>query len=237
MALENYNFFVILSAAASAIVLLFAIYVLLARRKRKAVACFTIFSVTNFIVSIATFVTLSTTDFRVAHIFSQVLIVGLFLAPVALMCYTITSLEAELSKINKFFRLILYSPSVIISVVVLATRSVSVVDSRYGYILYSPNLVIIDTFYFITIYLITIAIISFEIHKNNKLKISNRSAFLLLSGLILYFVGNTVYYSLLVSGVYEKLPTQSIYLFILYIFAVINVLTTRKNASDSACCF
>lgn len=236
MGIENFNFFIILSGIASAVVLLFTIYVLINRRKKKGVACFIIFSIVNIIVSNATFITLSTINFKIAHAYSQVLMVALFIAPVALMCYTITSLETELSKVNKFFRLLLYTPSIILSIVVLVTRSVSVVKGKYGYTLYSPNLAIVDMFYFITIYLIIIIIIRYEIHKNIKLKISNKPAIILLSGLILYFVGNAIYYSLLMSGFYEKLPTQSIYLFVLYIFTAVTMLIIRKKDPGGASC-
>ena len=236
MDIENINFFVILSASVSLIILFFSTYTIINHKKKKGVACFIFFSIVNFIVSNATFITLSTINFKIAHVFSQIMIVALFFSPVALMCYTITSLETELSRVNKFMRLILYIPAAIISIIVLATQSVSVVKGSYGYILYSPNLAIIDVFYFVTIYMIIIIIVVYEIKKNNKQKISNKPAFLMLSGLILYFVGNVAYYGMLKLGLYEKLPTQSVYLFSLYIFAAITTLIIRKKDSDNGNC-
>jgi hypothetical protein len=176
-----------------------------------------------------TFITLSTSVYKVALISSQILIAALFLSPISLLCLIIGLLEAELSKINKFLQLILYAPALIISTVVLITRSVSVADSKYGYILRIPNMAIVEIFYFITMYLIIISVISFEIRKNIQEKKSNRTAIILVSGLVLYFICNTVYYPLFVKGIIDKLPIQSIYLFVLYIFTAVTMLIAKKE--------
>ena len=138
MIFSNINIFVLLSYALSiySIVLsAYIYYIHLRRRKIKAIIYFLIYSLVIFIVSALTFITLSTSFYRVAFIFSQILIVVLFLSPISLLCFVISFLETELSGLNRLLQQIIYIPALMISAVVLITRSVNVSDSKYGYLL------------------------------------------------------------------------------------------------------
>ncbi len=227
MVFSNINIFVLLSSALSIYSIVFSTYIYyihLRQREIKAVIYFLIYSLVILIVSTLTLITLSTSSYRIAFISSQILIAVLFLSPISLICFIINFLEAEISKVNRLLQQIIYIPAFIISAVALITRSVNVTDSKYGYVLRVPNMAIVDTFYFVTMYLIIIIIIGFEIHKNLKEKKSNKAAIILMSGSVLYFVSNIVYYPLYAQGIVDKLPIQSIYLFFLYFLTSITVL-------------
>jgi len=232
MVFSNINIFVLLSAALSIYSIAFSVYIYyihLRRRKIKAIIYFLIYSLVIANVSTLTFIILSTPLYKVAFIYSQILIVILFLSPISLLCFIISFLEAELSEVNRFLQQIVYIPALIISAVVLITRSVNITDSKYGYILRIPNMAIVNIFYFVTMYLIIIFIIGFEIHKNIKEKKSNKAAIILMSGSVLYFISNIVYYPLYAQGIVDKLPVQSIYLFFLYILTSITILVVKKE--------
>jgi hypothetical protein len=228
MYFRDLNYFSYLALAAGFVILSFLIYSAIDRKKLRALPCFIIFSSINFIVCISTFFMLSLSDARTAAIFAMILAAALFLSPAAFICYMINILDAELSKTNKYLRLLFYSPAVIITAIVLGTGSISVTDGKFGYMLYCPNLMIVDTFYFTTMYLVIIAIISYEIHKNRKNRINPRPAALLLAGALSYFVTAIIYYSIYMTGLHYKLPIQFIQLFLLYIFAALVILYTRK---------
>lgn len=232
MVFSNTNTFVLLSYTLSVYSIAFSAfiyYIHLKRREVKAIIYFLIYSLVIFIVSTLTFISLSTSLYKIAFISSQILIVFLFLSPISLLCFIISFLETELSKTSRLLQQIMYIPALIISAIVLITRSVNVSDSKYGYVLRIPNMAIVNVFYFVTMYLIIIFIIRFEIYKNIREKKSNRAAIILISGSILYFISNIVYYPLYTMGVVDKLPIQSIYLFVLYILTSITVLITKEQ--------
>jgi hypothetical protein len=232
MVFSNINIFVLLSYELSLYSIAFSAYIYyihLRRRKIKAIIYFLIYSLVIFIVSSLTFIALSTSSYRIAYISSQILIVVLFLSPISLLCFILNFLEAELSKVNQFLQQIIYIPALIISAVVLITRSVNVTYSKYGYVLRTPNMAIVDIFYFVTMYLIIIFVIRFEIYKNIREKKSNRAAVILLSGSVLYFISNIVYYPIYTLGIVDKLPIQSIFLFVLYILTSITILITKEQ--------
>ena len=229
MYFRDLNYFSYLALAAGFVILSFLIYSAIDRKKLRALPCFIIFSSINFIVCISTFFMLSLSDARTAAIFAMILAAALFLSPAAFICYMINILDAELSKSNKYLRLLFYSPAVIITAIVLGTGSISVTDGKFGYMLYCPNLMIVDTFYFTTMYLVIIAIISYEIHRNRKNRINPRPAALLLAGALSYFVTAIIYYSIYMTGLHYKLPIQFIQLFLLYIFAALVMLYARRH--------
>ena len=232
MVFSNINIFVLLSLALSVYSITFSIYIYyihLKRRKIKAIIYFLIYSLVIANVSTLTFVILSTPLYSVALIYSQILVVVLFLSPISLLCFIISYLETELSKTSRLLQQIVYLPSFIISGVLLITKSINITDSKYGYVLRMPNTAIINIFYFVTMYLIIIFIIRYEIYKNIREKKSNKAAVILLSGSILYFISNIVYYSLYTQGIVDKLPIQSIYLFFLYILTSITILVVKEE--------
>lgn len=167
MLFSNTNIFVLLSYVLSVYSIAFSAliyYIHLRRREVKAIIYFLIYSLVIFIVSALTFISLSTSLYKIAFISSQILIVFLFLSPISLLCFIISFLETELSKTSRLLQQIMYIPALIISAVILITRSVNVSDSKYGYILRIPNMAIVNVFYFVTMYLIIIFIIRFEIY-------------------------------------------------------------------------
>ncbi len=229
MYFRDFNYFNSLSLAAGFVILSFLIYAVIDRRKLKALPCFIIFSVINLIVCISTFFMLSLLNAQTAVIFAMILAGALFLSPASFICYMINVLDAELSKTNKYLRLLFYSPAVIISAVVLATGSIGVTDGKFGYMLYCPNLMLVDTFYFTTMYLIIITIISYEIHKNRKNRKPVRPAVFLLAGVLSYFIAAIIYYSIYITGLHYKLPIQFVQLFLLYLFAALTILYIRGH--------
>lgn len=232
MVFSNINIFVLLSLALSIYSIAFSIYVYyihLKQRKIKAIFYFMLYSLIIAIVSTLTAIILSTSLQKVALIYAQILTVVLFLSPISLLCFIISFLETELSKTSKLIQQILYIPAFIISGVLLITGSVGIIDSKYGYILNFPNTAIVNIFYFVTMYLVIIFIIRYEIYKNIRENKSNKAAAFLLSGSILYFTCNIIYYGLRTLNIINKLPVQSIYLFFLYILTSITILAAKNE--------
>lgn len=229
MALDNINIFIIISILIAALSLPLGIYFIINKGSNRSYLILAYFSFITTIISFSSFVILSTGEYIFSYIWSHIYVIAIFLFPVFLFNFIIDYLENNLSRINKYLKLLFYVPSIIIAAIIFLTRSIEIIESRFGYLVIIPKFTIIISFFLIPVYIAIIAVISFELYKKVKVGKSRTYSLILLSGIIIFTICNLAYYLIFKYDTFYGFPIYPVILFSLYVFCVISIISFRAN--------
>jgi len=232
MALANINIFIIISILIAVLSFSLGVYFMISKGGNKSYLIFAYFSFITTVISFSSFVILATNEYNISLFWSHIYVFGVLLFPVFLFNFIINYLENNLSRINKYIKLSFYVPSIIIAIIILITKNIEIIDSKFGHIVIIPKFTILITFFLIPIYLAIISVISFELYKNVRSRKSKTFNLILLLGIVLFTMCNFAYYPLSKYGSFYEFPAYPVLLFFLYIFYAISIISFKTNTAS-----
>ena len=221
---HNFNIFVILSVLTTFFTISVLVYGIFSYSQRKYSLQFIIFSLFAFITSAGSFATLAIVEYAVALKWSYILLVGTVFSPIALLILVIDFLGISLSKIKLQYKYLLYLLPTGIFILFLS-RGFDIIDTGFGYLFNmqaGKNLII--PLYLTAINLLVIAVLGSEIHIRKKIGKPIGSVRLLLIGMVLYVLGQSIYQALRMAGLAIRAPSTAITLMVLFIFIFISLI-------------
>ena len=163
-------------------------------------------------------------EYAVALKWSYILLVGTVFSPIALLILVIDFLGISLSKIKLQYKYLLYLLPTGIFILFLS-RGFDIIDTGFGYLFNmqaGKNLII--PLYLTAINLLVIAVLGSEIHIRKKIGKPIGSVRLLLIGMVLYVLGQSIYQALRMAGLAIRAPSTAITLMVLFIFIFISLI-------------
>ncbi|MBN2073237.1 MAG: GGDEF domain-containing protein, partial [Actinobacteria bacterium] len=227
--MELSNIFTLLSILTLFFSLLAGIYGLAISFFRKSSISFFMLSMTTAVISLATILILNIKDYSAALPPAYILTGGIFIFPAVTFHFLTNMLKISIFKKNKYLRIMLYVPPAAIILYFIFGKQVFMVPTKFGYLSNLYGYTNFGFFFLLPCWLAVLFIISLKIYKNRKQYKSNLPAATMLTGVSLYFMGNGIYHSLSASGLAERIPANSILLFIFYFFVTVSVIMLEFN--------
>jgi diguanylate cyclase (GGDEF)-like protein len=229
MNLTNLNIFSVFSLITVFLSSGYLVYGLVALPLRKATTSFAILSSIVFIASVGSFISLTSINFHIitAGIYTET--IGIILSPLALLLFTINIFETEIIKIRERHKHLFYLIPLFLIAVIFFSKGIHIQSSLYGYVINMEKfLIIIIIPYLVISTLLAILIIIFQIFRNNRFNRASNDAVILLVGFSIYFLFSSVYQILLyVFKIVPAIPSNTIFLFLLYITISISLLSSK----------
>jgi diguanylate cyclase (GGDEF)-like protein/PAS domain S-box-containing protein len=191
---------------------------------RKYSLSFIIFILFSFITSLSTFATLATLEYSIALIWGNILYIGTVFSPVALLIFITDFINNRFINKRPNLKYFLYIiPSGL--AVLFLLKGIDITESGFGYILGPQRSANFLTPLFLTaIFVAIIIILSLEVHLGKKENRSIRSIKVLLTGIVIYFIGHSVYQSLIIAGPLQRFPSSTISMLFLFIFIFMSIM-------------
>jgi len=229
MNLQNINFFTIFSLFVAALSLYAGIYSVTIRPFRNHSISFAIFSIVTFIASLSTALSLSIVNIFYANWLHYLFMFSSIVAPVSLLILIIDFLGYKHQKIRNEYKNILYLIPLSIMSSILLFGTIEVVPSDIGNQFSVSLMKFFGPYYLTPMSIIVIFILSREIYKRKKLNSSISSIIILLTGNVIYTIGQFVYQILLSRSIIPKIPSYTISVAPLFIFLLISLFTIKTS--------
>ncbi|MDD3818457.1 MAG: diguanylate cyclase, partial [Actinomycetota bacterium] len=138
--------------------------------------------------------------------------------PAIIFHFSVRFTGNEINKIQKICINSFYSLSLILSILLIAFKQIGIQKVTYGYAINAPLLMFIQLFFIIPVNIAAIFIISRKIYQNVRANKPVIDVTLFLTGLIFYFLTETIFTFLIENGVMQPVPVTWASSLILYLF-------------------
>ncbi|MCL5070041.1 MAG: diguanylate cyclase [Actinobacteria bacterium] len=232
MILDKINIFEIVSAATSVLSLFFIIYSIPSFSYRKFSGYFMLFSSVLFLASLSTLVTLYNKNYDIAFVSAQVSAICILLSSPAFLLFINSFVENRLSKLG-FTKILFFMPAVIlIAIMSLLNRGVEIVSSPYGYILAFSDVRIMVFAYLLPFNLFIISVLGIKVYHDRKANKVIPPNIILLTGLILHTIGDSVTPLMMKKGIIPIMPLNTLYSFTWFLFIAVAIWSIETNISN-----
>jgi diguanylate cyclase (GGDEF)-like protein len=188
---------------------------------------FSILSVNIFLLSLGSFVLLTSSDMLMLNVWANIIVVAILTLPAIIFHFSLRFTGNEISKTYKICLVSFYSLSLILSGSLMIFNQVGIQEISYGYTIKAPLLIFAQLFFITPINLFSIFIISQKIYKNMKSQKSILAVSLLLIGFTYSFLGETVLNYFIENGTIQPLPLTWASSILLYFFISLGFLISN----------
>jgi diguanylate cyclase (GGDEF)-like protein/PAS domain S-box-containing protein len=179
----------------------------------------------------AFFMTLAN-NYNFALILANVQIFAVMFQPIATLILIVNFAGYKHPKINGIYKYFLYLIPLAIIVMLLLFRGINTERINFGYIMVVSNMKFIAPIYLTSVNIFAACFLGFEIHKRKKLNRFYGGIRVLLIGIIIYILGETIYQALLMIKVVVKIPSGSISMILFYLFILISLFSIKINIKN-----
>lgn len=188
---------------------------------------FSILSVNIFLLSLGSFVMLTSTDALMLNIWSNIIVTAIIVLPAIIFHFSLRFTRNKITRVHKICFALFYSLSLILSGSLMLFSQTNIQETPYGYTIKVPLLIFVQLFFITPINLASIFIISQKIYQNMKSRKSILAVSLLLTGFTCSLLGETVLNYFIENGTIQQIPVTWTTSILLYFFMSLGFLLSN----------
>jgi len=228
--LNIYSFLSIFTAISSILIFVQGI---VQRPFKQANYTFSIFSAVIFFISLSSAAVLMTSNYSVALAWMHLMIAAILFFPVSLLHFILEISDYNISGIRKIYKFLFYLVPSAIFIYLISISEINVGQTALGFQLNTSGvLVYISEIYLTGAFMLMLWLLGRESFKRYQSNRSSRVIMFVFSGILLYIFCNIIYWALFMGGIVSRIPTTSVFLFVMYFFISIATLFSRYGISN-----